>query len=158
MRKKATILTLVVLAALAIGLVVFALSSPRTTTPLVTFIGYTNDASGSKRAVLTITNRGAEALDLLMSTNMSIEAKHRLSSVNARGVVNAALEPLNAGDALTVSIGLPDTTISSLRVSFSFQPARPPLIYRVKMWLHRAGLRSIDMSLPTVEAHSQVVD
>jgi hypothetical protein len=158
MRKKATILKLVVLGGLAIGLVVFAFSSPRITTPLVTFVGYTNDASGSRRAVFTITNQGAQALDLLMSTNMSIEAKHPLSPVNTRGVVNAALEPLNAGDVLTVSIGMPNTTVSSLRVSFSFLPARPPLMYRVKTWLHRAGLRSMDMTLPTLEAYSQVVD
>jgi len=143
MRKKPVIVTLVALGALGVGIAIVATSSPRITQPSVSFVGYTNDASGGRRGLFAITNRATQTLNMLLSPQHSVDGRV------------AGLERLSPGATITASVPAPNTSLS-WRAVFTFLPARVPLGYRLKMWVHRAGLRP-DMTLPTVEVSSDLI-
>jgi hypothetical protein len=154
MRKKHIIAGLAVLCGV---LTIFWLASSRANmvTPAVTFVGYTNSSAGIVQAVFVITNRAADTLDLF--TNYTVGTGRPLMHTLSTSPLTASAMRLAPGAAVTVTTARPAQT-GAWRASFSFLPTRPPASYRLKMRLHRAGVRGMDMALPTVSASSDLID
>jgi hypothetical protein len=143
--KKPFIITLIAFGVVGVGFVVLA-PSPRITEPSVSFIGYTHDASGGRRGMFAITNRATQALDMLLSPHHSVEGRVTgLERLAPRATIIASVTAVERPDPLP------------WRAAFTFLPARAPLSYRVKMRLYQAGVRSLDMSLPSVTVTTDLI-
>lgn len=154
-RKQVTFGLTIVGIVLAIAIV--WLISPRTdlVAPAVVFAGHTNSATGMAQAVFVISNRASGTLDLYPLYTIST-GQPRVHTRSTTPLLASTMR-FGPGEAGTVTIARPEQT-GPWQVAFSFLPTRPPAYYRLKMWLHRVGLRGMDMAIKTVDVSSEVVD
>jgi len=115
--------TLIVLGLIlvALGLVTWAVSQPPAAPPKVTvrFAGYTNDTTGTRLAVFTVSNTSPSAVRRLSNYRIQIPAGNRWSNLSAR-LLSGGGSVLPAGSSETVTV--PAATNQSWRVSFSVGP------------------------------------
>jgi hypothetical protein len=156
MRKKHIIVGLAVLCGvLAVAICWIASSRTNMVTPAVAFIGYTNSSAGIAQAIFVITNRAADTFDLL--TDFMVGTGQPVMHTPSKTPLTASTMRLAPGAVVTVTIARPAQT-GAWKASFAFLPTRPPPLYRLKRALHRAGVRGLDMALPTFSASSDLIE
>jgi hypothetical protein len=157
MRKKYLIISLASVVALAVIFLGAIALSPSVPVPSALFAGYTNDASGGHRALFVLTNSSPQTFNLQQGLCIVGAKQTEQRCVSSVGFGALALR-LGPGQAATVTLPCPPSAFGVWRGSFEFLPARAPVSYRLKIALHRAGLRSMGMTLPTVSAVSEMID
>ena len=155
MRRKHIIIGLAALCVVvAVAILRLFLQRPQMAAPAVAFVGYTNDSSGISRALFVITNATADAFDLL--PHYSVDVGQPLHGTSSTTPLAASASRLFPGAAVTATVARP-AQAGPWRATFMFIPTRPPLVFRVKRALHRAGARGMDMALPGVSASSDLI-
>jgi hypothetical protein len=120
MIKQTLILLGLILVAL-LGLVTWAVLQPPAARPNVTvrFAGYTNDTTGTRLAVFTVSNTGPSAVRRLSNYRIQIPTATRWTNLSAR-LLSGGGSVLQAGSSETVTV--PAATNQSWRVSLSVSP------------------------------------
>jgi len=168
MRRKPIIITLValgVVGVLGVGLFFLASSSSQITPPSVSFLGYTNDLSGSRRAVFVITNRTGQTFDMVLPVLAGVAIRDSSSGVYIFRETSSRSRLVGSQEAITVWVmRLSKDMDARLRrefepansnsqhwsASFTFLLARPPLGFRIRRWWHDLGVSSSDIRWPSV--------
>jgi len=120
MTKQTLIILGLILVAL-LGLVTWAVLQPPAARPNVTvrFAGYTNDTTGTRLAVFTVSNTSPSAVRRLSNYRIQIPTATRWTNLSAR-LLSAGGSVLQAGSSETVTV--PAATNQSWRVSLSVSP------------------------------------
>ena len=120
MTKQTLIILGLILVAL-LGLVTRAVLKPPAARPnvIVRFAGYTNDTTGTRLAVFTVSNTSPSAVRRLSNYRIQIPTATRWTNLSTR-LLSGGGSVLQAGSSETVTV--PAATNQSWRVSLSVSP------------------------------------